>query len=171
MKTFNCWLIANFEIVMILLTAIVGSIAFFGYSGMENERAFRIYIAMGGMFLLIFPTNRGTLQLGRYIVMLGGVIFYMWYAKEHGALTNDVTHKAIITWFWWIFSIASVISVILAIYTFINFDEVTSRRMLWGNSDVMLFEISLLYTLDRFCNITVSIVACTGSLVMLFKLI
>jgi hypothetical protein len=33
--------------------------------------------------------------------------------------------------------------------------------MLYRNSNVNLFEFSWLYTLDRFCNITFSIVACS----------
>jgi hypothetical protein len=37
-------------------------------------------------------------------------------------------------------------------------NEVVSRRMLYRNSNVSLFEFAWLYTLDRFCNITVTIV-------------
>ncbi|MDR0829702.1 MAG: hypothetical protein LBN95_06285 [Prevotellaceae bacterium] len=174
MDTFKCWLIANFEIAMCLLTAIVGSIVFFVFSSFENEKAGSIYLVMFGILLLTIPTKRGTLQFGKYILMLGGVILLMWALKENKDWVANIDRAMFshfTVWFWWLFSIASLISAFLAYYTFVNFDEVTSRRMLWRNSNVNLFEISLLYTLDRFCNITVSIVACTGSIVLLFKII
>ena len=51
----------------------------------------------------------------------------------------------------WIVLILSLIpGVACGIYTFKNFDEVTSRRMLWRNSNVSLFDTRLRYTINRF---------------------
>lgn len=41
-------------------------------------------------------------------------------------------------------------SVKVAIYTYKNFDEVVSRRMLWRNSNVSLFNEQLKYSIGRF---------------------
>jgi len=38
----------------------------------------------------------------------------------------------------------------VAIYTYNNFDEVVSRRMLWRNSNVSLFNEQLKYSIGRF---------------------
>lgn len=60
------------------------------------------------------------------------------------------------TWYLIIIGLALVVSiffsVIIAIYTYRNFDEVVSRRMLWRNSNVSLFNEQLKYTLSRFGN-------------------
>jgi len=170
MSTFKCWLIANFEIVILLITAIISSIIFWFFSGIENEMAFNAYCSIFLVLLLTIPTKRGVLQFGKYILMLGGFILLTWGIKKQGWI-EDTTDKELfssfITWFWILFSVATVISGWLAYYTYVNIREVVSRRMLWRNSNVSLFEFSWLYTLDRFCNITVSSVACSLQLVFL----
>jgi len=170
MKTFKCWLIANFEIFMLLLTAITGSIIFWGFSGIGEETAFSAYCSILLVLLLTIPTKRGAVQLGKYILMLGGMILLTWGIRNQGWI-DDVADKELfnrfITWFWSVFSIATAISAWLAYYTYVNIDEVVSLRMLYRNSEVSLFEFSLLYTLDRFCSITLSIVACVLQLIFL----
>ena len=52
------------------------------------------------------------------------------------------------------------LSVMIAIFSFRNFDEVVSRRMLWRNSNVSLFQEQLKYAISRF-----------GSALLLFGLI
>ena len=173
MDTFKYWLIANFEIAIALLSVIIGSIYIWGF--IDN---IELGIYGGGgvlfmLFVLVIPTQRGAVQFGKYILMLGGVILFIWGKKNLGWTSDYSESEAemvsrFIRWFWIVFSIATVISVFLAVYTFINFDEVVSRRMSWRNSNVSLLEISILYTLDRFCNITVSIVVCTFGLILLF---
>ena len=168
MKPFKCWFIANFEIFMLLLTAITSSIIFWRGAGIEHETALLVYLyGLFGVFLLTFPTNRSAWQFGKYILMLGGVVFLTWAVKSQGWAMSNLTENnqeltsSFLTYFWIVFSIATVISGWLAYYTYVNIDEVISLRMLWKNSNVSLFEFSWLYTLDRFCNITVSIVVCT----------
>jgi hypothetical protein len=46
--------------------------------------------------------------------------------------------------------IAIYFSVKIATYTYRNFDEVVSRRMLWRNSNVSMFQEQLKYSLSRF---------------------
>jgi hypothetical protein len=172
-NTFKCWLIANFEIAMILLTFIIGSIIFWGFGGIKKEGALDVYVSVFGLLLLTIPTKRGVLQFGKYILMLVGIILLMWGIRE-GWITDVLWQEKfslIITWFWIIFSVATVMSCYLAYYTFVNVNEVVSRRMIWRNSNVSLFEYTWLYTLDRFCNITVSIVTCTIGLILIIKII
>jgi uncharacterized integral membrane protein len=183
MKTLNCWLIANSELVLSFLTVIIGGIAIWVYgaevvANPENKvtskgHFFGLFTLMVGLaFVIGLPTNRGALQFGRYILMLGGVIFVQCIKWESKSEASDSTYlNLFLSSFWTVFIVASVVSLLIAIYTFINFDEVTSRRMLWRNSNVSLFDVSILYTLDRFCNTTVSIVTSVFCLKGLFMLI
>ncbi len=41
-------------------------------------------------------------------------------------------------------------AIYIAIYSWKNFDEVTSRRMLWRNSNAAIFQIKLAYVFSRF---------------------
>lgn len=166
MKTFNCWLIANFEITTTLLTIIATSIIFWGFAGgLDNKTACVIYIVGGISLLATIPMNRVVIQLGKYIIMLIEVTFFMIIKRD------DTTTDIFFQWFWLFFGIASVISAFLSLYTYTNFNEVVSRRILWRNSNVSLFENPLLYALERFCNISISIIVCTGYIVILLKLI
>ena len=167
--TFRCWLIANFEIIMYLLLLIVSAILLFSISDLEN--AFKIF-AYSAIFagMLSFPTNRGVFQFGKYLFLVViGIL--MTIGANDQKYASDVMVSLIINKFWTVFIIASVISAFIAVYTYINIDEVLSRRMLWRNSNVSIFEYSLLYTLDRFCNISLSIVVCTFWLWLVIALI
>ena len=175
MTTFKCWFIANFEIAMLIFTAIISTIICCIFSGTEEVFS----VLFQSILLLVvwtFPTNRSNLQFGKYIVMLGGAILLTYGAKNEGwTFINDETGKdmlsTFITWLWVIFSIATVISGWLAYYTYINISEVVSRRMLWRNSNVNLLEFSLRYTLERFCNATVSIVTCALEIILIIMVI
>jgi hypothetical protein len=113
--------------------------------------------------VLSYPTNRGTFQFGKYLLLVAFGIFITIGENDAEYTKNmdaEFTKYAVMV-FWIIFIIASIISGIIAFYTYNNIDEVLSRRMLYRNSNVSLFEYSWLYTLDRFCNITLSIIVCT----------
>ncbi|MDR0982490.1 MAG: hypothetical protein LBM07_04515 [Culturomica sp.] len=178
-KTFRCWLIANFEIIMYVLLLIISAILLFGTLDLEIAFAFKLFVysaLIAGMLSL--PTNRGSIQFGKYLFLVGfGILMTIGVtigAKNDPEYANSVMLSPIINKFWTVFIIASVISVFVAVYTYINIDEVLSRRMLWRNSNVSIFEYSLLYTLDRFCNISLSIVVSTfwlWSLIALIKYI
>jgi len=43
-----------------------------------------------------------------------------------------------------------VFSTIIAVYTYKNFSEVVSRRMIWRNSNVSMFNDRLKYSINRF---------------------
>jgi len=171
MNTFKCWIIANFEIFSFMLTVIIGAILFFWFSGVEtvgvktnSEISDPLAYILTGIFaywiFFIIPTNKAGVSFFKYFVTLGGLIFLTWGVKSQGWILIDLKGSQIVTYLWIVFSIASVISGWFAYYTFVNISEVVSRRMLWRNSNVSLYEFTWLYTLDRFCGITVSIVVC-----------
>ena len=157
--TFRCWLIANFEITMYVLLLIVSAILLFGISDSDSALKIFVYSALfAGM--LSFPTNKSVFQFGKYLFLVGIGVLLTVGAKDP-KYTNDILMSSMVDKFWIVFIIASVVSALIAIYTYVNMDEVLSRRMLYWNSNVSIFEYSWLYTLDRFCNITLSIVVCT----------
>ena len=47
-------------------------------------------------------------------------------------------------------AVSLVVALAIGIYTAINMDDVVSRRMLYVNSDVSMFDMTLKYSLNRF---------------------
>ena len=154
---------------MYVLLLVVSAILLFGISDLDNAfKIFSISALVAGM--LSFPTNKSIFQFGKYLFLVGmGIVMTIGANNPENA--NDVMKSLIVNRFWTVFIIASVISVIIAVYTYINIDEVLSRRMLYLNSNVSIFEYSWLYTLDRFCNISLSIVVCTFWLWLIISVI
>jgi hypothetical protein len=66
-----------------------------------------------------------------------------------------------------VFAGISVVSFFIARYAKYNFDEVVSRRMLYRNSSVSMFEMEWKYTIDRFCIATFCLLDATVSIVVL----
>jgi hypothetical protein len=148
----------------------------FGISDFDVESGLNLKVFFYSALIaamLSYPTNRGVFQFGKYLFLV--VIGILMTIGANGAkYANDVNvdYNYILVGFWGLFIIASIISAIIAIYTYNNIDEVLSRRMLYRNSNVSLFEYSWLYTLDRFCNITLSIVVCTvwlGGIIVIYS--
>ena len=179
-STFKCWLIANFEIVFFWLTTILGVLFFLVFSdknfeNFENKNSydFMKVVLMYGIFVFVFntPTKNGAFQYGKYIVLLGLAIIFIFYSEAPESQFNIEDKETFNRFFLWpfgaLFVTASGISGWLSYYTYKNIYEVLSRRMLYRNSNVSLFEYTWKYTLDRFCNITVSIVTCIPWLALL----
>ena len=147
-STFKCWLIANFEIIFCVLTVVAGAIY---YKSTEDVEIMIMFILMSILlFVFCTPSKSAGLQFVKYGVMVIAVIFF---AADFG-------------WIWIVFGIATVFSAVTAFYTFYNMDEVVSRRLIWRSSNVALFEYAWVYTLDRFCSITVTIVTCVTWLIL-----
>lgn len=176
--TFRCWLIANFEIVLFWFTVIIGSLLLFitdreKFLNLSDTRQNDLISAhfVSIVILAIFnvPTKRAAFQYGKFLVMIGVVVIIMlnMTQMDFSSYESELMNR-LVAWFWIIFSIASIIGGWLAYYTYNNMGEVLSRRMLYRNSNVSLFEFTWKYTLDRFCNITVSIVTCIGWILAIF---
>ena len=170
-STFKCWLVANFEIALFWLTMIVGGIFFLIFANPKAEifEKYAHILIFGSLFVWAFttPTTSSAFQYGKYFVMVGAFILLWWGFKEgiKEAPPETFVEKMlglVLTGGGWVFfAITSAISGWLAHFTYRNIDEVLSRRMLYRNSNVSLFEYTWKYVLDRFCNISFSIVTCT----------
>lgn len=67
---------------------------------------------------------------------------------------SSIDLKSALTTFEWIFIVivfitSFTISILVSSYTYKNFNEVVSRRMLWRNSNVTLFNERLKYSINR----------------------
>jgi hypothetical protein len=151
---------------MYVFTLIVNTILVFGFSDINNKLIFQ-----GFMYSALFagivslPTKSSVFQFGKYLVVVGmGILFTIMASKSEGFQKLDIqAQKFFIIMMivcWTVFIVASIISAFIAVYTYKNIGEVLSRRMLYRNSNVSIFEYSWLYTLDRFCNISISITVC-----------
>lgn len=81
--------------------------------------------------------------------LLISIIFrYEAYSKTIPENIQVTTLNWIIIGFFTLF--AFVFSTIIAVYTYKNFSEVVSRRMIWRNSNVSMFDERLKYSINRF---------------------
>jgi hypothetical protein len=137
--------------MFLLMLIIVGSLLFIFSPDAAGALKVVAYFAFIS-FICTWPTKKGALQFGRYFLVLGAAILCTLGAHQPD---HEISQGV---WFIWInFAAASAIALWPAIYAYRNIDEVVSRRMLYRNSNVSLFEFSWKYALDRFCNITVTI--------------
>lgn len=168
-KTFICWVIANFEIAIFGFSFIIIGLWSCLTAGFKVEVIISLLISASLVQILTFPSKKGKFQFGRYLFMTGAGIFFTIVYNLPDITDNFSEYMGLlmliqgsILLFWIIFLIASLISIIPAIYTYRHINEVISRRMSYRNSKVNLFEYSRLYTLDRFCSITISIIVCSS---------
>jgi len=158
-STFKCWLIANFEIVLTFVVIATGCIFFyFGFSEKKEPLIKPLFLSALFLYAFNFPTTRGVFQFGKFLVVLGIFILFTLGILNPEDVNIDKSAVPGIMLMWSFFAVAAVIGGWLAIYAYNNIGEVLSRRMLYRNSCVSLFEYTWKYTLDRFCNITSSII-------------
>jgi len=164
-STFKCWLIANFEIVACVFTLIAGCIYIFLIKSVSFAETNDSHLGLLYFSLLVFnvPTKNAPYQFVKYFLLLGFAIAVTVMMKQDPEFAAE--SKKYITWLWIFIVSVSAISGWLAHYVYNNIAEVVSRRMLYVNSRVSLFEYTWKYTLDRFCNIAFAIVSCTICLV------
>jgi len=107
---------------------------------------------------------------------LGGISFLFFlfacsiYGNSHTKMVQP-TNGNIPTFYWIIIGITTLISIyfsiLVAIFTYRNFEEVVDRRMLWRNSNVSMFHARLKYSLSRFGYTFLLIVLVIGSILVL----
>lgn len=158
MKTFCAWLIANVEGVTTVLAVAVFELFLFTTSSIPT-------ISLGEQVGLAFL---GALLVSLGKSLLGGI-------PSKGIVTDVLNLLIIITMYivlfifgfagidkkepfftsvFWITLPVCMVSLLMAImsavFTCRNMNEVVSRRMLYHNSNVSLFEITWMYTFNRF---------------------
>ena len=174
-STFKCWLIANFEIVLFWTVTIIGGLFLLLFARdrivlsneISEENGLFMLVLIGAMVLAgTMPTSNNAFQYTKVLSYIALPIFLTWLlldVKEDGESFVSV----IIAIVWIIFIIASAIGGWLAVFTYRNMDQVVSRRMLFRNSKVSLFEFAWRYSLDRFASISGSIIFCAVWLALL----
>lgn len=151
MKTFVSWLIANFEIMTTVLLCIAFGILF--AVGIDSS-AFTVQEKWGliavAVFFMALPASMTVknfeMSLIMFVLMLAGYIYVI--------VNPDVICYTALPWMPSALIVNGAVSLVVAlaigIYTAINMDDVVSRRMLYVNSDVDMFEMTLKYSLNRF---------------------
>ena len=151
MKTFVSWLIANFEIMTTVLLCIVFGIFFAVEIDSSvftpQEKCGLIVVAVFFMALPASITVKNfEISAIMFVLMLAGYIYAI--------VSPDVIGNATLPWMPTALITTGVVSLVVAlaigIYTAVNMDDVVSRRMLYVNSDVNMFDMTLKYSLNRF---------------------
>jgi hypothetical protein len=164
MTTFKYWIVANFEIVSAVVAGFISILLVLCFYNEEQHPDESTGIMIGEIILVFSLTclqsKSRFFSLIKYIIILLFCIVAA-FVPDEGEATTTIPTTVIV--YGWIFLVAgTIIGINLAIFTNRNIDEIVSRRMLYRNSAVQLFEIKWLYTLDRFAGTASSIVICLG---------
>lgn len=182
MDSFKSWLIANLEVILIILTILFLTFAtIFAFS--HSEEPFKgIYWDM--LFFLAIPViiicilsvsfiKSGFLATILLLFFLGMPILISRInaddkptekkAQETQVVQNQPRERTDVdimldgavervkwTWLLWAAIPAFLFGLVCAIYANRNFDDVVSRRFLFRNSEVSVFEVQWKYTFNRF---------------------
>jgi hypothetical protein len=171
MTTFKYWLIANFEIIIGIVTVLVHIVLFI--CAYDEERPEKMDSLLVGIiisvpvifFISSVPRDDRFFSLFKYILVL---LFWILIPIIIPIISKDNPIQvplSIIVWGWIIFAAGTVVGIRFAIFTKRNIDQIVSRRMLYRNSSVQLFEITWIYTLYRFGCIACSIIICLSNTV------
>lgn len=151
MKTFISWVIANFEIILTVVICIVFGILF--AKGIDpgtfstEEKWGIIAIAV---FCMAMPASMTVKNFSMSAIMFALMLAEYIYVILHiGDISDSIILSAARTLLA-VGAVSFVLSVTVGIYTAINMDDVVSLRMLYVNSDVDMFDMTLKYSLNRF---------------------
>lgn len=152
MRTLLSWLIANIEVFTVVVLIVI----------------FETYLFTANI-TIISVEDKGTLAFGGAlgIVMTKAVIGGVPTKNTIGDLVNLAVIILVYILIWIITSddnmyhafyapsisvlcVSLVSAAVVAVFTFKNFGEVVSRRMLYINSNASLFDIAAKYTFNRF---------------------
>ena len=155
------WIVANFE--MCLFICICPILVILALCFYENEQDFN---AWGGTILLLgacsIPPKTKKVGDSKYFGTLFLIAIFIYLAYNGDLDDDEIAYEVEIAYIlgWGgllLFILSSIFGRIPAIYAYKNFDEVVSRRMLYLNSNVSLFEKRWSYAFDRFTNISCAI--------------
>lgn len=150
MKTFYSWCAANVGIIGIVLALyIIGTTCLFR---MEEVR----YLEYGPLaiwffsFFFIWPGKTNSDILIRLLFLFGSIAFIC-YVPRVGATMLSPEIKLKLEFILEIMLlVGGAFALAVTIYVWKNFSEVTSRRMLYRNSPVEMFNIRLNYCIHQF---------------------
>jgi hypothetical protein len=172
MTTFKYWMVANFEILAVVVAGFISILLVLCFYNEEQHPDMSTGNMIGMVifisFLICMQGKSRYTSLIKYLIVLlfcviAAIVIFVGPIEDEGFKI-----PRIVAVFFVIFFVAgTIIGVKLAIFTNRNIDEIVSRRMLYRNSSVALFEIKWVYTLDRFAGVASSITLCLGSMTYL----
>lgn len=152
MKTLLAWLIANIEAFTTVLLLVIFEVYIFTANIATISSDDMGMLAVGGALGIVaaktlmggVPTKN---TIGDVVNLCIVIVAYaiIWLITSDDDIYHNFYAPSIT-----ILCMSLVIAVIVAIFTFRNFNEVVSRRILFINSNVSLFEIAGMYTFNRF---------------------
>ena len=153
MKTFVSWLIANFETVATIVLSLVFCLLIFRGTDWAagEDKNFCIGLVVSMVLLMAVPSLFTAKSFGVtlvfFILIIGGLIYTALNLSviKPEAQIYSIAVKLLIS------SVpAFILAIPVGVFTAKNMDEVVSLRMLYVNSNVDMFEMTLKYTLNRF---------------------
>lgn len=151
MKIFLSWLIANFETIAFVMLGTVFGILFLsmGAEVIDPAETFgvvlMIFLIMG--LPTVFTTRDFMSSLMLFALFVAG---YVYLIAHYSGLSSIPELKYGLVRLFICGAVSLVLSIAAGIFTAANMDDVVSRRMLYVNSNVQLFEKTLSYSLNRF---------------------
>lgn len=176
MRTLYAWLIANVESVTTFLVLLAFVIYLFTSHALTMGVGDKIGIfLLGGIVITSGKTLMGGIPskgiltdiinliiiVAIYVVLF--IICFAGYGKE--PLLEKMLYMIL-----GIGIVSLLLSIMAALFTYRNMSEVVSRRMLYVNSRVDIFEITWMYTLNRFVA-TFSGISSLGLIVIVGKML
>lgn len=161
MKTFYSWCAANVGMIGLLLSVLV--IAITCWLRMEELRYLGyVPILLWLMSLiLIWPGKTNEDILVRFFIIFGSLAYVCFASFSELYSFNPETIAMVKSTLLKMTLIGAFVALEITIYVYRNFSEVVSRRMLYRNSSVGLFDIKLKYSIHQFFEsfvVTASIV-------------
>lgn len=134
MKTLISWLVANIEILFEVILVVV-AIYLSAHSGDAD--------LMGVLLFLVFCISTAMLVPKNFWWCVGDwFACLIFYGMAWDSAPASFCYFSLIS--------SLVVALVVAVYAAINMDDVVSRRMLYVNSTVSMFQMTLLYTINRF---------------------
>lgn len=157
MRTFYAWLIANVESVTTLLVVAAFELYLFTDPSITMETGDRVGLALlGALVVSLGKTllggipSRNVLTDVVNLLIIVAVYAILFVFGVAGLKHQEPFFSSV---FWGTLPVCIVsllVATVSSIFTFRNMGEVVSLRMLYHNSNVSLFEITWMYTLNRF---------------------
>ena len=153
MKTLIAWLIANIGgVTAVLLFAVYEILLLCGaVNEPDKTTSFWLMSLVGLAAISICCELFGGIQASKVstdavnLIIMAAVYYF---AFDHVRYVGTEIHQ--LTAFAWRLIPCIIFAVAVALFTYFNMDEVVSLRMLYQNSSAEMFDIGLLYTVNRF---------------------
>lgn len=158
MKTFFCWCAANVGIIGIIqVLFLIGKTCLFCMDEVRYLNYAPIILCLFSLFF-IYPWKDYSKIAFKFLLLFGGFV-YICYASHIGPLTLSPEAQIKIRKLLWVMlMIGNCLALLVTVYVWKNFSEVTSRRMLYRNSSVDMFNIRLNYCIYQYIE-TLTVVA------------